>query len=133
MMFKKKEFAPEADTMNKSQMREEDYEMNDTSNDAETENIVKQWQRDAEQLKLLVPDFSLETAIKNPLFAEALKKGATVFEAYKETSAAPKPEKREEIFQNARSARRGTGGASVNPAKLSSDEFKKYIENIKNA
>ena len=133
MMFKKKEFATEADRTNKPQMRGEDYEMNDNSNDAETENIVKQWQRDAEQLKLLVPDFSLKTAIKNPLFAEALKKGATVFEAYKETSAAPKPEKREEIFQNARSARRGTGGASVNPAKLSSDEFKKYIENIKNA
>ena len=65
MMFKKKEFATEADRTNKPQMREEDYEMNDTSNDAETENIVKQWQRDAEQLKLLVPDFSLETAIAN--------------------------------------------------------------------
>ena len=133
MMFKKKEFATEADRTNKPQMREEDYEMNDTSNDAETENIVKQWQRDAEQLKLLVPDFSLETAIANPMFAEALKNGATVFEAYKEISGAPKPEKRDEIFQNARSARRGTGGASLNPAKLSSDEFKKYIENIKNA
>ena len=133
MMFKKKEFATEADRTNKPQMREEDYEMNDTSNDAETENIVKQWQRDAEQLKLLVPDFSLEEAIKNPAFADALKNGATVFEAYKEISGAPKPEKRDEIFQNARSARRGTGGASLTPAKLSSDEFKKYIDNIKNA
>ena len=98
-----------------------------------TEQIVKQWQRDAEQLKLIVPDFSMESAMKSKTFTDALRRGATVFEAYIAMLDTEKPqEKRQEIFQNARSARRGTGGASLNPAKLSSDDFKKYIDNIRN-
>lgn len=130
MMFKKKEFSTENNNENKII---DETEGRKNENDADTEKVVRQWQRDAEQLKILVPDFDLAEAIKNKAFAEALSGGATVFEAYKETSLLPKREHREEIFQNARSARRGTGGATLNPAKMSSDDFKKYIENIKNA
>ena len=80
-----------------------------------------------------MPEFDLAEAIKNKAFADELTNGATVFEAYKAMSTPPKAQPREEIFQNARSARKGTGGAAVNPAKLSDNEFRKYIENIKNS
>lgn len=131
-MFKKRGFATDADT-NAMLNGKEGESMKDKGSDIRTDELIREWQRDAEQLKLIVSDFSLEEAIKNETFASALKSGATVFEAYKEMVAMPKPkERREEIFQNARSARRGTGASSLNPAKLSSEEFKKYIDNIKN-
>lgn len=130
MMFKKKELSTESDNENKII---EETEGHKNENDTDTEKVVREWQRDAEQLKILVPDFDLAAAIKNKAFAAALSDGATVFEAYKAISLSPKQEQREEVFQNARSARRGTGGATLNPAKMSSDDFKKYIDNIKNA
>lgn len=99
---------------------------------ADKDRAVKQWVRDAEQLKILVPEFDLEEAVKQPAFAEALLSGKTVIEAYKELIGLPRNEPREEIAQNARNARRGTGGATQNPAKLSDEDFKKYINNIKN-
>ena len=133
MMFKKKEFADCADNTNEILNRKEEKNMDSKVASQNTEQIVKQWQRDAEQLKLIVPDFLMESALKSKAFTDKLRRGATVFEAYKAMLDGEKPqEKRQEIFQNARSARRGTGGASLNPAKLSSDDFKKYIDNIRN-
>ena len=132
-MFKKREFADVADNTNEISDKKEGQEMAEGRNHKNTDALIKEWSRDAEQLKLIVSDFALDEAVRNKVFADALKNGATVFEAYKEMIGTPKPkEKRDEIFQNARSARRGTGGASINPAKLSSAEFKKYIDNIKN-
>ena len=133
MMFKKKEFATEADNTNKINGEMEGHKNDANEQSVSREELVMQWQRDAQQLKLLVPDFDLAEAVKNKEFSEALTSGATVFEAYKAMAEPPKEKPREEIFQNARSARRGTGGASINPAKLSSSEFKKYIENIRNS
>lgn len=132
-MFKKKEFAVDADNMNEITEREEGHKTEKSKKAVDSETLVKEWQRDAEQLKILVPEFDLAEAIKNKAFADALTNGATVFEAYKTMSTPPKSQPREEIFQNARSARKGTGGAAVNPAKLSDSEFRKYIENIKNS
>lgn len=132
-MFKKKEFALDADNAKEITKGEEGHKMEDSGKDIDSETIVKEWQRDAEQLKIIVPEFDLAEAIKNKAFADALTNGATVFEAYKAMTTPPKSQPREEIFQNARSARKGTGGAAVNPAKLSDTEFRKYIENIKNS
>ena len=132
-MFKKKEFALDADNAKEITKGEEGHKTEDSGKDIDSETIVKEWQRDAEQLKIIVPEFDLAEAIKNKAFADALTNGATVFEAYKAMTTPPKSQPREEIFQNARSARKGTGGAAVNPAKLSDTEFRKYIENIKNS
>ena len=101
-------------------------------NERERDELIAGWQRDAEQLKLIIPEFDLSSALKNEAFASELKNGATIFEAYAKTSKMPKKEPREEIEQNARGARRGTGTGTINPAKLSDDEFRKYINNIKN-
>lgn len=133
MMFKKKEFAECADNTNEIINREEGHKTEGPEKKVDREQLVKQWQRDAEQLKILVPEFDLAEAVKNKAFHEALTSGATVIEAYKAMTTPPKTQPREEIFQNARSARKGTGGTAVNPAKLSDSEFRKYIENIKNS
>lgn len=96
------------------------------------DTLIKQWLRDAEQLKLLVPEFDLNEATANEAFANALSEGKTVFEAYAATANVPKKVQREEIAQNARSARRGTGTSTHNPAKLSDKDFRAYIEKIRN-
>lgn len=132
-MFKKKEFAFDADNTNEITKGEEGHKTEPAKKSVDREQLIKQWQRDAEQLKILVPEFELAEAVKNKAFYEALTGGATVIEAYKAMTTPPKSQPREEIFQNARSARKGTGGAAVNPAKLSDSEFRKYIENIRNS
>lgn len=133
MMFKKKEFAEIADNKNEIITEKEGHKTETAEQNVDSEKLIMQWQRDAEQLKILVPEFDLAEAINNKAFHDAITSGATVFEAYKAMTTPPKSQPREEIFQNARSARKGTGGATVNPAKLSDSEFKKYIENIKNS
>lgn len=94
--------------------------------------VLALWQRDAAMLKLIVPEFDLNTAVKDETFRRALTSGGNVFEAY---AAAVRPGSaagRDEIFQNAQARNRGTGDAAVNPAKLSPEEFKKYIESRRN-
>ncbi len=95
------------------------------------ERIIAQWQRDAEELKHLVPDFDLSEAIRDENFVELLSNGYSVISAYAELMQGKKESPRKEITQNAQMARRGTGGSTVNPSKLSRAEFKKYIENIR--
>ncbi len=97
----------------------------------EKEKLIAQWQRDGEEIKHLVPEFNLEEATKIPEFAEALISGKSVFEAYALINKKETPKPRREIYQNGQHARRSTGGSVVNPAKMSSEDFKKYIENIK--
>ena len=89
------------------------------------------WQRDAQMLGMIVPDFDFEAALKNETFRNVLAQGGTVFDAYLAITK-PAPSKRSEIFQNAQNNTRGTGDAGLNPAKLSSEEFKKYIDSIRN-
>ncbi len=135
-MFKKKEFAVQNGDANETILGKEGRKMEtgeeNSVNNYGRDELVSTWQRDAQQLKILVPEFDLAEAVKTKVFAAALTSGKTVFEAYKEMISKPKTEPREEIYQNARNARRGTGGTTQNPAKLSSADFKKYIENIKN-
>ncbi len=128
-MFKKREFA-ETENGKTNQMSLSDKAQGNGGK--MRDNLIKQWLRDAEQLKLIVPEFDLNEATANEAFAEALAEGKTVFEAYAQTASVPKKVQREEIAQNARSARRGTGTASHNPAKLSDKDFKAYIEKIRN-
>ena len=95
--------------------------------------LVSLWQRDAAMLKLIVPEFDLEAALKNEVFVHALAEGGSVFEAYKAAIKPISASGRNEILQNGQSAGRGTGDATANPARLSSEDFKRYIENIRNS
>ena len=128
-MFKKRESDIENSV---GKTNEAAHNISESGNGKMRDTLIKQWLRDAEQLKLIVPEFDLNKATENEAFAEALAEGKTVFEAYAQTSSVPKKVQREEIAQNARNARRGTGTASHNPAKLSDKDFKAYIERIRN-
>lgn len=101
----------------------------------EQEKIINGWQRDAEQIKYINPDFNLNEAVKNPVFAKMLGDGKTVFEAYAATNkpAPPKSPARKPILQNGASPGGGTGSRQAsNPANLPDAEFKKYIEECRN-
>lgn len=101
----------------------------------EQEKIINGWQRDAEQIKYINPDFNLSKAVKNPVFAKMLGDGKTVFEAYAATNkpAPPKAPARKPILQNGASPGGGTGSRQAsNPANLPDAEFKKYIEECRN-
>ena len=104
------------------------------SSEDDRARLIALWQLDADMLKLIVPEFDLSSAVKNERFRSVLAGGGSVFEAYAE---AIKPNAgsvgRDEIFQNAQNRSRGTGEAVVNPAKLSPEEFRKYIEERRNA
>lgn len=99
--------------------------------DDDRERRIALWQRDAYMLKIIVPDFDFEAALKDERFRAALASGKTVFEAYAGI-AKPAQSQRSEIFQNAQSESRGMGESELNPAKLSSEDFKKYIDRIRN-
>lgn len=103
--------------------------------------IIDAWVKEAGQLMVLFPDFSLEEALKNKDFADALTTGSDVFAAYAkayqnnpdpEPEPEPEPEKREPIPQNGQTKQLSGGGAKRNPAELNSKDFKDYINKIKN-
>ncbi|MGM9937998.1 MAG: hypothetical protein ACI38A_11700 [Candidatus Ornithomonoglobus sp.] len=100
---------------------------------AGSDGIVEQWQSDAQKLAIVVPDFDFQSALRNNTFRTALTSGKNIFEAYAEMVKVPGSAGRAGITQNAQYARRGTGEATVNPSRLSSEDFKKYIESRKNA
>lgn len=100
---------------------------------AASDGIVRQWQSDARNLAIVVPDFDFRAALRNDTFRSALTSGRNIFEAYAEMIRVPGSAGRAGITQNAQYARRGTGEATVNPSKLSSEDFRKYIESRKNA
>lgn len=96
------------------------------------EKLISGWQKEAAELKSVIPDFDFASAIRSEPFRKALLEGKPMAIAYILMTQLPKPAERDELHQNARSPRRGTGEATINPAKLSSEDFKKYINNLKN-
>ena len=100
------------------------------------EKIISEWKRGEADLKTIVPDFDLNTAMRDKAFSEALSGGASVAQAYMAMqnaapAPAPKPQRRE-ISQNVQNPRKGTGKSKVNPATLPAPDFMKYIEKQRN-
>lgn len=94
--------------------------------------LARMWEEDAAKLSAALPDFDFAAALRNDAFKDALLKTGSVFKAYAAMVRPPYQTARGDIAQNALSPRRGTGESSVNPAKLSSEDFKRYIDNIRN-
>ncbi|MBQ3426495.1 MAG: hypothetical protein IJH37_05045 [Clostridia bacterium] len=127
----------------------DEQEKQRTSGESEKELLIKKWIADAGNLMRLYPDFSLEDALKDPVFAEELKTGGDMFSAYSKVylggpgdgdkEPAPDTEtpadtsKREPIPQNASSKRRGTGTSSEDYAHMSSQKFKEAIRRMREA
>ena len=103
----------------------------DAERERRREEIINGWQRDAEQIRYINPEFDFDKAIKNPEFADMLRMGKTVFEAYSKTQhpTPPKQPERKAIIQNGASNNSGTGNLSEsNPANLPEADFRKFIE-----
>ncbi len=122
-----------ADTQNEPEENTADGAARQDGGQVTSDGIVCQWQSDARKLALVIPDFDFQAALRNDTFRSALTSGQDVFAAYAEMIRVPDPAGRAGIAQNAQYARRGTGEATVNPSKLSSEDFRKYIESRKNA
>lgn len=125
---------------------------------AEKDKIINQWVKDAGNLKVVHPDFSLEDALKNAQFADALANGKDVFSAYAEAyqnnpNAEPEPEAetpaenaedtatteeptadttetRKSVPQNGQSTATKGSGVKSNPSDMSDEDFDKYINSI---
>lgn len=102
-----------------------------TAQNQERDAVIDKWQEDAANLAIAIPEFDFAKALQNEVFRRVLTSGGSVFEAYAEFAKMPKQPARNAILQNAQHSRRGTGDSVVNPARLSSADFKKYIDNIK--
>lgn len=126
-----------------------DQEKHRAAADAARDSLVDEWSKDAHKLKLIFPDFDLKEALKVAAFADTLRSGKGVFDAY--IASRPAEEKngtadesaggaeqesekheREPVLQNASSASAGRGNSRTDPSKLSSEDFKKYIDKIRN-
>lgn len=131
--------ADEIRTRTKDKLDAEKYRQQIKENDerkTRTEDIIKGWERDAEQLKLINPKFDLKESIKNPEFKRILAGGGTVAQAYSKVynSAPPKAKERQPIQQNAQTAKlKGSGITQADPSKLPEKEFRQYINNIRNS
>lgn len=101
----------------------------------EEERIIEGWKRDSDMLRQLLPEFDLGAAMRDEVFSSSLRSGSPVSMAYL-AMLLSKPAKdirppRREIAQNAQSANKGTGETTINPATLSSADFKQYIDRIR--
>ena len=107
----------------------------ETQSQSEQERIINGWQRDAREIQYINPEFDLREAVKNPEFARMLGDGKSVFEAYAvvHKPQPPKAPERKPVMQNVASKGGGTGNRQAsNPASLSDEDFKKYIEECRN-
>ena len=128
----REETAQEPQPEPEQEPQEEPEEESSGRGDAEA-RIIAEWKRGEAELRELVPDFRLIDAMQNEVFARAITRGSSVAQAYlmMTHAGAEKPERRE-IPQNAQSANKGTGRSRVDPATMSREEFRQYINNIKN-
>lgn len=116
-----------------------DKEKNDELEKGKKE-LLDRLNREARDLKFVVNDFDFAEALKEPEFVKAIKEKKSVAEAYSMIAKKKaEPEEKDadgtsgnDPVETIRNSAKGTGGGIVNPAKLSSADFKKYIDNIKN-
>lgn len=126
------EYRDRMDTQRKAKAYD-DMQRRNQERQTARKQIYDTWMRDAQQLKIIDPDFDFNTAMQNPAFKNDIISGKSVAEAYKNISTPPQAAapKRAPITQNAQTAQRGTGEASSNPASLPTRDFMEYINRIK--
>lgn len=96
--------------------------------------IQRRWQKESEDLKAVVPDFDLNTALGNKTFYDNLVKGFSVSTAYLAAnkaaqSAAAKPKRRP--IEQVGAAKSYGGKAEANPETMSDRDFADYINRLK--
>lgn len=94
----------------------------------------REWLRDSENLKAVIPDFDFDKAMENETFRDnVLRKNMSVAASYIAISKEPpKKQERKPVFEaGAGSGNAGSMGA-INPMNMSDDDFSGYIERIRN-
>lgn len=97
----------------------------------EQSEVLGRWQREASELKAMVPDFDLERAMNNPDFYQSMVAGKSVAQSYINAFANKKPKERT-ISQNAAKSSQMGSTAKKDPSTMSDAEFRAYIDKIKN-
>ena len=108
----------------------------ETERQERTNEIISGWERDAQQIKFINPEFDLRAAMQNPEFKNVLIGGGTVAQAYSKVyqSAPPKAPERKQVVQNGQASKlKGSGSTQVDPSKLSTKQFMDYINKRRNA
>lgn len=99
--------------------------------DEGAQQVISQWESDAQKLRAFVPEFDLRTALQNEGFKKSLLAGEDVFSAYKKANPVSQPPAREPGISEV-GARALHGGAQepgdIN--KLPRDEFMKRMKRI---
>lgn len=107
------------------------------SEQAQIAQIHNRWRLESESLKSIVPAFDFEKALDNKTFYDCIAAGKSVAEAYMAASVqeknaegkAEKPETKRKPIKQVGNQRGGmAGNVQFDPAKLSDDEFDRYIE-----
>lgn len=104
----------------------------------DTQNAIlekqREWERDSQHLREVIPDFDFMRAMENKDFAHAvINEGMSVAAAYiklsnsEKQTAAPA---RREVFELGAAASRGGAGA-VDPVNMNDADFSAYIQSIK--
>ena len=103
--------------------------------DKKVEDIRAQWQKDAEAMREIVPDFDFEQAMQNRDFYERIMSGLSIPLAYIAVNymqAQAPQNKRRTIIQNGQSTANANGSPELNIAGMSDEDFDKYLKKIKN-
>ena len=98
------------------------------------QQLIDRWNNEAKLIKTLYPDFDVKASMADEGFKQDMISGKSMAEAYKsmlDRTAAQPEQKRTPVPQNVQSKRAGTGEASFNPASMTSQDFMKYINRIK--
>lgn len=114
--------------------RYRDEQQRKASEKQQIADIQSRWQKEAEDLKEIVPDFDFAAAMRNKTFYDSIVNGKSVSNAYLAANrAAPAPavkQPRKVIEQNGNMKNAGIGKVTMNVDTMSDDEFEKYIDRI---
>ncbi|MCI8404702.1 MAG: hypothetical protein HFE49_07340 [Clostridia bacterium] len=96
-------------------------------------DIQQRWQNEANELKKIVPDFNFAKAMANNTFYENIVNGSSVSNAYLAANSAKADggRQRRAIAQNGNMRGSSPGKVEANPATMTDNDFKRYIERIR--
>lgn len=103
--------------------------------DEKVKQIRENWQKEAEAVKRVVPEFDFEKAMQNEKFYNLIMSGESIPIAYLAINNGSKqesPSKRRIIVQNGQSTSNANGSPEMNVAGMSDEDFAKYLNKLKN-
>ncbi len=102
--------------------------------DEKVKQIRENWQKEAEAVKRVVPQFDFEKAMQNEKFYNLIMSGESIPIAYLAINGEQQesPSKRRIIVQNGQSTSNANGSPEQNIAGMSDEDFAKYLKKLKN-